>query len=171
MVLGRNWESLEMFKEHCLELKRGMSSKIIVKSYGCFLWRIIAIKGERCCCVCVTAVQIPGPFQPSFSGTSELGYVFLVPEEMTIFCSLWISCQLLFLQCQLCLKLQFNKTDGRGLCEVSWGHGWEWNWSQVRQVHSFTQDKAFFPTGNIQEGPKANVASVLVPSTETSPNM
>ena len=36
MVSGRNWESLEMFKEHCLKLKRGMSSKIIVKSSACF---------------------------------------------------------------------------------------------------------------------------------------
>ena len=36
MVLGRNWESLEMFKEHCLKLKRGMPSKIIVKSFACF---------------------------------------------------------------------------------------------------------------------------------------
>lgn len=49
--------------------------------------------------------QTSSPAQPSFSGTSELGYAFVVPKEITIFCSLRILSQLLLLECQVGLNL------------------------------------------------------------------
>lgn len=63
---------------------------VIVRSGASFMWRIIAIKDSG-------GKAVFRPFRPSFPGTSELGYAFLVPQEMTIFCSLQILCQLLFL--------------------------------------------------------------------------
>lgn len=58
-----------------------MSSKITVRLVPAFMWGAAAIAGGATGCMHATDSR---PLRPSLSGTSELGYAFLVPEEMTI---------------------------------------------------------------------------------------
>lgn len=104
VVLGRNRKSLEMFKEHCLKLERGMSAKIIVGSQPS-TGRVSTLTGVSMTLCLQMAIKTSSPLHPSLSGTSELHYAFVVSKEITDFCSLRILSQLLLLACHFGLNL------------------------------------------------------------------
>ena len=75
-----------MFKEHCLKLKRGMPSKIIVKSFACFHVEDYSCQEEAVGAVFVLPwYQLQGHPAVLFWNLTT-GFCSLVPEEMTVFC-------------------------------------------------------------------------------------
>lgn len=103
-VFGEELQKFRDVERTLLKVGKGMSAKIIVGSY-CSKGRESAIAGASVILCLQTAVWTSSLLQPSLSGTSELHYSSMVPEEITIFCSLRILNQLLLLACHFGLNL------------------------------------------------------------------